>query len=66
MVSNFQAEDLSPTGILVSATWYLCHAPRRPPFACSRPRWIDSATSKSLKVVRFLNDGNKHEVALAE
>lgn len=51
---------------LVSAAFLLCWASRRPPCICSRPSWIDDATSTSLEVMRCINDSNNQESDMAE
>lgn len=55
----------SPMGHLVNTLWRLCCPRRRSLCACAVLRWIDNATSRSLRTVRFMIVGNKYELALA-
>lgn len=53
-------------GLSVRIALCHCDASCRPPYARGNPKWTDSATRKSLKVVRFLNFGNEHESRFVE
>lgn len=53
-------------GIHIGTARFFHYAYRRPPYARSRPSWMDNATNEFLKVAIFPNVGIKHEFYFAE
>lgn len=63
MVTTFRAEYSSPTETSRYCCWGLNCTAQRPPRARSRSRWMDNATSKHSRALRFLNDRDRSELA---